>query len=62
MGVSLDVLEGKRPQVPVDCPDAFRKLMTRCWHAKQDKRPDMSAVVEFLSQMIGEDSLLSQAS
>ena len=33
MGVSLDVLEGKRPQIPNDCPAEFRKMMKKCWHA-----------------------------
>jgi hypothetical protein len=58
MGVSLDVLEGKRPQVPGDCPDAFRKMMSRCWHVRPEKRPDMADVVSFLSQQAGGDGLL----
>ncbi len=56
MGVSLDVLEGKRPQVPADCPEAFGKLMVRCWHAKPQKRPTMLAVIEALSQLVGDGS------
>jgi serine/threonine protein kinase len=54
MGVSLDVLEGKRPQVPADCPEEFRKVMTKCWHAKPDKRPTMADVVAFLDKQIGD--------
>lgn len=29
MGVSLDVLEGKRPQLPTDCDKSFKKMMKR---------------------------------
>jgi serine/threonine protein kinase len=54
MGVSLDVLEGKRPQVPPDCPDELKKLMTRCWHAKANKRPDMKDVIAFLDKLLGD--------
>jgi hypothetical protein len=32
MGVSLDVLEGKRPKVPADLPPAFKKLLKRYLH------------------------------
>jgi hypothetical protein len=55
MGVSLDVLEGKRPQIPNDCPPAFRKLMKKCWHATADKRPRMEQIVELLDQHVGDD-------
>lgn len=48
MGVSLDVLEGKRPQIPNDCPDNIRKLMKKCWHADPAKRPTMEQVLAAL--------------
>jgi serine/threonine protein kinase len=51
MGVSIDVLEGKRPQIPPDCPEAMRKLIERCWHAKPAKRPSMKEVVEAIEKM-----------
>jgi serine/threonine protein kinase len=47
MGVTLDVLEGKRPQVPSDCDKPLKKLMKRCWHATPSKRPSMEDVVSF---------------
>nr|WIL05220.1 serine/threonine kinase [Pithovirus mammoth] len=50
MGVSLDVLEGKRPQIPEDCPQGLSKLIRKCWHAQASKRPSMEEVVEILSQ------------
>lgn len=56
MGVSLDILEGRRPQIPQDCPNAYKKMMKRCWHADPEKRPTMEDVLAFLdsSQESGE--------
>jgi serine/threonine protein kinase len=59
MGVSLDVLEGRRPQVPPDCPPDFKKLMKRCWHGQADKRPRMDEVVETLSKWVGSESMIN---
>lgn len=61
MGVTMDVLEGKRPGVPHDCPEAFKNVMTRCWHAKQEKRPSMAEVITSLSQLVGDDARLDLA-
>jgi len=58
LGVLLEVLEGKRPQVPKECPIAYRDMMTRCWHAKAEKRPTMNEVVDVLSQLVSVDSIL----
>jgi serine/threonine protein kinase len=55
MGVSLDVLEGKRPQIPNDCPDVFAKMLKRCWHASPFKRPRMDDVLVFLDQLLDGD-------
>jgi serine/threonine protein kinase len=51
MGVSLDVLEGKRPQVPNDCAEGFKKLMKKCWHASAAKRPTMEDVLSQLDDI-----------
>ncbi len=32
MSVALEILDGKRPDVPSDCPPEFKQLMQRCWH------------------------------
>jgi serine/threonine protein kinase len=56
MGVSLDVLEGKRPQIPNDCPPDFAKVMKKCWHATPDKRPKMEDVLAFFDRAIGDDT------
>ena len=55
MGVSLDVLEGKRPQIPNDCQAEFRKVMKKCWHASADKRPTMEHVQRFLDTQVGDE-------
>jgi serine/threonine protein kinase len=55
MGVSLDVLEGRRPAIPGDCAAALRKLMKKCWHAEAKKRPDMEHVVAQLDGLLGGD-------
>jgi hypothetical protein len=54
MGVSLDVLEGKRPQLPADLPPLFAKLVTKCWHAKAEKRPSIEDVLAVLNQLTGD--------
>jgi serine/threonine protein kinase len=50
MGVSLDVLEGRRPQIPGDCPADFRRVMKRCWHPNPDRRPRMEDVLAFFDK------------
>ena len=54
MGVSLDVLEGKRPQVPSECDKGLKKLMKRCWHGTASKRPSMDDVVAFFDSQLGD--------
>jgi serine/threonine protein kinase len=54
MGVSLDVLEGRRPQIPDDCQPKFQKLIKSCWHKSAGKRPAMEKVIEVLDDLLGE--------
>jgi serine/threonine protein kinase len=56
MGVSLDVLEGRRPQIPPDTPQDFKKMIKRCWNGAADKRPAMEEVIGFLDSIIAGDS------
>ncbi|QTF49759.1 putative serine/threonine-protein kinase/receptor [Acanthamoeba polyphaga mimivirus] len=58
MKVSMDILEGARPQIPSDCPIDFTKLMKQCWHAKPDKRPSMEDVIMGLNDMLGPEKSL----
>ncbi len=55
MGVTMDVLEGRRPQIPSDCPPDFKKLMKKCWHSQAKKRPKMEAILNFFIQLVGND-------
>ena len=34
MGVTLDVPEGKTPQVPAECPADYNNIVVRCWKGK----------------------------
>jgi serine/threonine protein kinase len=61
MGVSLDVLEGRRPQLPSDCPPDYRKVMKRCWHASADKRLTMESVLEFFDRQLGDNHVVDLA-
>ncbi|AVK76543.1 serine-threonine kinase [Pandoravirus neocaledonia] len=54
MNVSLDVIEGKRPPLPNDCPDALARLIKACWHAKASKRPTMVDVIDALTKILGD--------
>jgi serine/threonine protein kinase len=56
MGVSLDVLEGRRPQIPTECTGELRKVMKKCWHGEANKRPSMESVVAFFDRALGEDA------
>nr|UMO80375.1 Serine/threonine protein kinase [Pandoravirus aubagnensis] len=55
MNVSLDVIEGKRPPLPNDCPPALADLIKACWHAKPSKRPTMVDVIGALTTILGDD-------
>ncbi len=48
MGVTLDVLEGRRPTIPADCPKPMAKLLSKCWRNCADKRPPMETVLSAL--------------
>jgi len=37
--VSIAVREGRRPDVPADCPEKLRLLMCQCWHQNEFLRP-----------------------
>lgn len=54
MGVSLDVLEGRRPPIPGNCPEDYRSLMEKCWHAKPERRPKMEEIINSFNAMLGE--------
>lgn len=57
--ITLEVLEGKRPQVPTNVPKYYSDLMSRCWHRKPHKRPSADdichTVEEWLEDPKGDD-------
>ncbi len=55
MGVTLDVLEGRRPQIPSDCPVEFKKLMKKCWHGQAEKRPKMEDILQLFDHLFHAD-------
>ncbi len=50
----MEVLQGKRPRVPADCPTDFKDMMERCWNEQPAKRPNMEEVVQFFERSIAE--------
>lgn len=52
--VYADIIGGTRPQVPSDAPEDFKVLMARCWNNNPSRRPTMQAVVDALTDMIGD--------
>jgi serine/threonine protein kinase len=64
MGVSLDVLEGRRPQLPNDCPHHFAKIMKKCWHANANTRPVMEDILAYFDAQVGDhnDTLFKASS
>ena len=48
------VVEGKRPQIPNDCPPLYAELMSECWSADPEARPSFTDIVitlQTLSQL-----------
>lgn len=41
-------MQGLRPQIPGICPKDLADLMTRCWDARPNKRPEMKEAVSIL--------------
>lgn len=39
---------GLRPDIPKDCPQVLRSLMTRCWNSCPSKRPQFSEILSVL--------------
>ncbi|KAK4759120.1 hypothetical protein SAY87_020421 [Trapa incisa] len=41
---------GLRPEIPKDCPQVLRNLMTKCWNSCPSKRPQFSQILAMLLQ------------
>lgn len=58
MNVTLDVLEGRRPSIPQDCPRPFKKMIKKCWHTDPEERPTIEEVINFFERMEENGDLL----
>jgi mitogen-activated protein kinase kinase kinase 9 len=45
------VIQGKRPPIPSDCPDSWRKLMEACWAPDPVIRPPFARIQAALKSM-----------
>lgn len=45
------VIQGKRPLIPSDCPDSWRKLMEACWAPDPAIRPPFARIYAALKDM-----------
>lgn len=41
---------GLRPEIPKDCPQMLRSLMTKCWNNCPSKRPQFSEILATLTR------------
>jgi len=48
MAVILEVIKGKRPIIPKECPADLKRLITACWSPKPKQRPSMSNIMQML--------------
>lgn len=39
---------GLRPDIPKDCPQILKSLMTKCWNSCPSKRPQFSDILSLL--------------
>jgi serine/threonine-protein kinase CTR1 len=44
------VCQGRRPDIPGNCPDCIQSLMKQCWHGQWRKRPAFTDILERLKQ------------
>jgi len=56
MQVAIEVMEGKRPDIPRDCDQAYSKLLRKCWRAKPEHRPTMEEAFQSLNLMLDDDA------
>jgi len=51
------VIAGARPEIPNNCPAAFRTLIEQCWQHSPDKRPTWPQILSDLRSMTGQVSI-----
>ncbi|XP_010535354.1 PREDICTED: fibroblast growth factor receptor 2 isoform X3 [Tarenaya hassleriana] len=50
---------GLRPDIPKDCPQVLRTLMTKCWNSSPSKRPNISDILSTLIRAFSREGYLS---
>ena len=49
------ILDGERPEIPDECPEFFRTMITKCWHQNPEERPEF---VQILKELIDHEDPL----
>eukprot|EP00698_Gefionella_okellyi_P005643 TRINITY_DN15117_c0_g1_i1.p1 TRINITY_DN15117_c0_g1~~TRINITY_DN15117_c0_g1_i1.p1 ORF type:complete len:969 (-),score=229.55 TRINITY_DN15117_c0_g1_i1:6-2912(-) len=57
MQVVLGVLNEMRPAIPVDMPEKYRDLMTRCWQSDCEARPEFGEIIDTIDELIREETV-----
>ena len=47
-------VEGRRPEIPEDCPKKLERLITKCWQPDPYRRPSCQEVMKELCLMLEE--------
>jgi len=50
MAIGMNVLFGKRPAIPKECPSSFKELIESCWKQRAEDRPTIEVVVGILQK------------
>ena len=46
--LEMSVIDGKRPDIPLDCPAPWKELTELCWHQDPEKRPSFAKIQQVL--------------
>jgi len=49
--IPISVLQGKREEIPEECPEKMAQLIRDCWETSPEKRPDAKDIVERLKEV-----------
>jgi hypothetical protein len=47
-----DIVAGRRPPIPKDCPSALSKLIRACWAEDPNKRPSVEEIMNTLDEVL----------
>ena len=49
------IKDGKRPEIPNDCPIEIKNLIEQCWNQEAKQRPTMPKIIEILEKLNAEN-------